>query len=68
MLIEFRNACINANIVAAIVPYVDDGGNFTVDIMLAGSRVLTFREVTLAELTDLVSALRAAINGGCAKQ
>lgn len=65
MLIEFRNAYINTNALAALVVY-DDDGKMTVRIML-GAHDLTFNEVTMDELTGLVSSLRTAIKGGCAK-
>ena len=66
MLIEFRNAYINTNALAALVVY-DDDGKMSVRIML-GAHDLTFNEVTMDELTNLVSALRAANSGWCAKQ
>ena len=63
MLIEFRNTYINASALAALVVYSDDGET-RLRILLSGANGLTFNEVTMEELTDLVSALRAAINGG----
>lgn len=55
MLIEFRNALINANAVSALVNY-DEDGKKTVRVIL-GAQDLTFSDVTVNEYSFLVSAL-----------
>ena len=55
MLIEFRNAIINASAVSALVLY-DEDGKKTVRIIL-GAHELTFSEVTVNEYSFLVSSL-----------
>ena len=55
MMIEFRNAFINAKAVSAVVLY-DEDGNKTVRVIL-GSHELTFSDVTVHEYSFLVSSL-----------